>query len=382
MRTRALLLFLVGCSVDRSTPDAGGGVHPAGWGDRASPSFHATWLASSAFPLARCKECHGDDFSGGAVGVPCAQSGCHSQRPDACTTCHGSRDSPRPDLGAHWAHAAFCDTCHRVPTTTQVEQHASGDAGAIVQFSGLARADGGEPAWDPSARRCSGAYCHQSKPTPEWTDPTPIGCDGCHDAPPANHARWARLATTPSSCATCHPGPDDPRHVNGTIDVTVTSCTTCHGADDHANPPSSLDGSTDPTSRGVGAHDRHLNAALADRIGRPLLCDDCHDVPSAVRAPGHYDAPSAVVRFSFGGTYDAAGQTCNVWCHFNRAPGPTWTDASGAARACDACHDFPPRLTRAGAQHPSVAADANVCKECHVFQPSTHVNGVVDFVNP
>jgi hypothetical protein len=168
--------------------------------------------------------------------------------------------------------------------------------------------------------------------------------------------------------------------VNGVVDITISSCTTCHGGNGHANPPVALDGTTDPSSRGVGAHDRHLNPALPDRISAPRLCTDCHVVPSSVLDPGHIDQPATRVGFSAGGAYDASGQTCNVWCHFNRTPGPTWTDATGDARACGACHDFPPRITRAGTPHPSVAPDVAVCRECHVFQPATHVDGVVDFI--
>jgi predicted CxxxxCH...CXXCH cytochrome family protein len=215
-----------------------------------------------------------------------------------------------------------------------------------------------------------------------WTDLTKLACNGCHQAPPATHARWQRVASTPDSCATCHPQPTSATHVNGLKEITVTSCTACHGSNGHANPPVALDGSTDPMSRGVGAHDRHLNGALADRISKPLACGTCHVVPASVQEPGHYDKPQTTVRFTLGGSYDQTNQTCTVDCHFNKVPGPTWTDASGAARQCNACHGFPPVKTRAGTPHPSVIGDLAVCRTCHVFDPATHVNGVVDFVTP
>jgi predicted CxxxxCH...CXXCH cytochrome family protein len=376
-----LLVALSACSVDRSAPDAGG-VHPQGWADPTSVAFHGQWLKDNSFPLHTCQECHGQDFAGGSVGVTCAQGGiCHTQRPDTCTTCHGSQGTPRPATGAHWAHAPFCTTCHDVPTTARVELHASGDAGPIVQFSGLALADGGAPVWDPNAQRCSSAYCHFGQTTPPWTGTNSIACNACHEAPPANHAAWSRVASTTSSCTTCHPAPTSPTHVNGVVDVTVTSCTTCHGSDGHPNPPVSLDGSTDPTTPGVGAHDRHLDPAAPGRISEPLLCNDCHVVPSAVLSPGHLDQPTTV-RFPFGGSFDPGTVSCNVWCHFNRTPGPVWTNDTGSARACDACHSFPPVTTRTGAPHPSVPADVSVCEQCHVFTRETHVNGVVDFVTP
>lgn len=368
--------------MERQSPSPGG-VHPDGWADKNSPAFHAEWLKANGFPLPRCQACHGEDYEGGSVGVSCSQANCHSGPPIACTTCHGSRGTPRPETGAHWAHVAFCDTCHRVPTETteSVQEHARGDAGTIIHFGGLALEGGAQPAWDPGAQNCTNSYCH-GVASPAWTTGVQIACDGCHRAPPADHARWARVASDTASCATCHPSPDGGTHVDGRIEVTVSSCTACHGSNGHPNPPVSLAGSTDPTTRGVGAHQRHLDGTLSDRISTPLLCNDCHVEPSTVVQPGHLDTPQTQVRFPFGGTYDSTNATCNVGCHFNRSPGPTWTDSSGAARQCGACHDFPPRLTRAGTPHPSVSGELSVCLGCHVFGPSTHVNGVVDFKTP
>ena len=141
--------WLASCSVSRQQP-APAGAHPAGWAtvdadgvvQTGDPNFHGTWLRTNGFPLDRCQQCHGDDFSGGAVGVSCMQSGCHSapDGPIGCTTCHGSQGTPRPATGAHWAHQKFCDTCHQVPveTAADVQRHASGDASTIVRFGDLA----------------------------------------------------------------------------------------------------------------------------------------------------------------------------------------------------------------------------------------------------
>jgi len=384
-------MLVTSCSEQRSTAGVGG-EHPEGWGVPASPAFHAKWLASNSFPLTRCQQCHGDDYLGGAVGVSCVQSGCHSQPPITCTTCHGSRGTPRPDVGAHWAHEAYCSTCHAVPveTTASVQQHASQDASTLIHFGGIAlnaandwRLDAGAipaPAWDPGAQHCTNTYCHGAA-SPVWTTPQQIQCDGCHGEPPPNHAAWSRVATGVESCTACHPSHTEATHINGKVDVTVSSCTTCHGSNGHANPPVSLDGSTDPTTRGVGAHDRHLDPALPDRISRPLLCNDCHVVPASVTQAGHLDQPT-LVRFPFGGSFDSTAVSCNVWCHFNKTPGPVWTDNTGDARQCDSCHAFPPVLTRAGDPHPSVPGELAQCLRCHPFAPGTHVNGVVDFLAP
>jgi len=392
--------FAVGCAEVREEPDSGG-VHPPGWADPASASFHGAWLAANQFPLTTCQTCHGDDFQGGAVGVSCGQSGCHQAAdggagsPLDCTTCHGANGSARPDTGAHWAHVPFCSTCHTVPVETvdSVEAHASGDAGAVVQFGSFATKnpaptfdlDGGAPSFDPGTKQCSNTYCHGAA-SPAWTSSTQLDCSGCHAAPPADHERWSRLTSSTQTCATCHPNAltdtQHEKHVNGVIDVTVTDCTTCHGGNGHANPPVDLDGGTDRTSRGVGAHARHLDPSLSDRISNPLLCNDCHEVPANVTDPGHIDHPQTTVRFPFGGSYDATNATCTVWCHWDKTPGPTWTDDTGDARQCDSCHGFPPVVTRANTPHPSVAGNLATCEICHVYSDATHVNGVVDFVQP
>jgi predicted CxxxxCH...CXXCH cytochrome family protein len=371
----------IGCSTQRATPDAPNGEHPVGWADKTSPAFHGTFLAANKFPLSQCQQCHGEDFAGGATGVSCSQGGsCHAQGPPtACTTCHGTNGTPRPATGAHQAHIPYCDTCHQVPTSSEVEKHASADPSTLIHFAGLAVLGGKTPTWDRTAGRCSNTYCHGAV-SPQWTDPAQIQCNSCHGAPPDSHARWSRLTTTTSTCTTCHPGPDDPRHHNGVVDVLETvTCTTCHGGNGHPNPPVALDGSTDPTSRGVGAHARHLDALLPDRISRPLACDTCHQVPQTVTEPGHLDTPQTRVRFTFGGAYDTTSATCTVWCHFDKTPGPVWTNATGSARMCDSCHEFPPTKTRKGTPHPSVAGDVATCRLCHLFGPTTHVDGVVEF---
>jgi hypothetical protein len=68
-----------------------------------------------------------------------------------------------------------------------------------------------------------------------------------------------------------------------------------------------------------------------------------------------------------------------VGCHWDRSPGPAWDDTSGAPRACDACHGFPTVTTRDGGPHPPASPDLATCLGCHTFDPSTHVDGQVDF---
>jgi hypothetical protein len=226
---------------------------------------------------------------------------------------------------------------------------------------------------------CSGVYCHVNQ-TPTWqAPPAVIPCNDCHGTPPASHQAWSRVAT-PATCGTCHPLPPGPTHVDGIVELNASiACNTCHGSDPSGAPPVGLDGSTSPTSPQVGAHQAHLDEELPGRIGQVVACATCHPVPASVTTPGHLDHPlPATVNLPQGGTYDASAQSCTVWCHWNKTPGPVWTDASGDALACDACHGFPPILMRNGMPHTASQPVLSACLACHPFSPATHVDGIVE----
>jgi predicted CxxxxCH...CXXCH cytochrome family protein len=203
------------------------------------------------------------------------------------------------------------------------------------------------------------------------------------------------------------------------------SCNTCHGtfqaeASDTLSwaPPRAVNGDTTTTSRGVGAHQQHLDASAP---WQPVKCGECHTVPSNVFQSGHLDA-SASNKVMFNGmtativtangtfvphpSYDPATQKCsNTFCHGNwkalksSAPtinqqfyadsvivgnnySPQWTGGSSEA-ACGTCHDLPPKghalLTGnlAGAK----------CSSCHqgvvdannnILNTGLHMNGKID----
>ncbi|MFT3764018.1 MAG: CxxxxCH/CxxCH domain-containing protein [Minicystis sp.] len=392
----AAVIAAASCQEAREAP-AGGGVHQSGWADPQSDGFHARWLrgrrasnGDELAQLAECRQCHGEDYGGGPVGVSCNTSGCHTQKggPAFCGTCHGTSDGPMPQTGAHALHQAFCADCHQVPDHLEAKGHVDGKVDVI--FGGIAIAAGSKAIFDPATRRCDNVYCHAGS-SPTWQAPSgETPCSFCHEAPPASHERWKRVAT-PTSCATCHPSPSKPeiagQHIDAQIRIAASiPCWTCHGSAPTGAPAPALDGSTESTSPGVGAHARHLNEALADRIGRAVSCDRCHPIPDTVTSPGHLraadgspdtSAPATVV-LPDKGVYDPATRTCVVGCHWDRTPGPTWTDASGAARACDACHGFPPLTTRDGTPHTHAEPKLDACLPCHPFNPDTHVDGFVD----
>ncbi|MFO0547242.1 MAG: CxxxxCH/CxxCH domain-containing protein [Polyangiaceae bacterium] len=357
-----------GCRIDRDRTGGGDTFHPVGFAEEESPEFHGTYLVAHAYPLGECRECHGDDYAGGSVGVSCNGANCHKQSPEACDTCHDAK----PTDGAHTPHADFgCATCHELPKNARSPMHPNGSV--TFHFSGLAVANDHHPAFDRDAKTCADVYCHGGNSI-DWNTEGPLGCDACHDDPPPGHARFANAQ---SDCARCHGG--ESVHVNGKFNLDEMTCSSCHGSGPTGAPPPGLN--LDPESPGVGAHARHLDPTLPDRMGRVARCDDCHVIPKTMDDPGHIDttAPSDVT-LKVGSVYDPANQTCVVACHWDRTdPSPMWGDDSGAARECDACHGFPPVTTREGAAHPPVVGGLDQCVLCHRFDATTHVNGTVDF---
>lgn len=353
-----------GCRIERDRDD-GDTLHPPGFADPSSAEFHGVYLAARGYPLEDCRACHGDDYHGGTVQSSCATAGCHEEGVESCGTCH----EVSPTTGAHAAHALDCSECHEVPLDARSPSHPSG--AVELSFGDLASAFQHEPRFDPTKRTCSDLYCHGGAEI-SWDDPGPLACSSCHGAPPESHARFA---SGEDDCEACHAGG---AHVDARLDVAALACNACHGKGPLGAPPAGL--LLDPAGPGVGAHARHLDPSLPNRIGAVAACRDCHVVPKTIGAAGHLDgAAPADVGLAGGGSYDPAQRSCTSACHFDVDPGPVWTDTSGAARACDACHGMPPEKTRTGTTHPPVPGGAAACGSCHPFDPSTHVDGVVDF---
>jgi predicted CxxxxCH...CXXCH cytochrome family protein len=363
-------------------------VHPPGIADPTSPDFHVALLRATNWGFARCADCHGADFSGGASGKSCL--GCHPQGPTACATCHGDG----PTSNAHGAHASAsveCSQCHVVPQRWDDDGHILRGGVAIVDppavaFGALAAttldpADrAGPPAFDATTSTCTNVYCHGAalhaaggtRTAPRWDDAAPPGgCTTCHASPPPtpSHAR--------SDCATCHP-PSAP-HVNGVVNVgRDDSCSGCHGGASSPAPPVDLSGNVATTAIGVGAHQAHLQAT--SRISAPIACSACHAVPAAIDSPGHIDSPTTRVDPSLG--WDRAARTCaTAWCH--GAGQPVWT--SQGQVFCGSCHGIPPN----DAAHAPTMTLAS-CASCHpgtvdafgnilvANGTSEHVDGVVE----
>lgn len=427
-----VLVVASGCGEARPVgfpPATATGVHPVGWANPASPSFHGAALEASGWNFAYCQKCHGDDFSGGKANVSC--KGCHTEPggPVGCTTCHAQP----PPTGAHLTHVAGgalgktldCGECHVKPKRYGDVGHLFDADGTVIRgparvvFGALASTAlptrTGPPAFDHDSGECANVYCHGGAfadthariVRPRWSDvgAGEAACGTCHGLPPSSHA--------PSStqCSNCHAGVvaadgtivDSARHISGAAVLGDGSggCSACHGSSANAAPPRDLAGHTDRSFVSVGAHQAHLGAS---RLRGPLQCQECHAVPATVDEPGHIDhALPARVAFARLGAIDGAQPSWNhaqatcsgVYCHGGGArlssdatPSlhrtPLWTGSSAEA-ACGTCHGLPP-----ADGHHSPALPLSACAGCHrgtvdpsgaiivVAGSSLHINGVVD----
>jgi predicted CxxxxCH...CXXCH cytochrome family protein len=240
---------------------------------------------------------------------------------------------------------------------------------------------GPEASYDRATGRCS-VSCHHlggARDQPAWGESEKMTCGSCHASPPPGHF--------PGACTTCHaeanadgtalvPGP---LHMNGRVDLGSGSgtCGACHGKGDDPWP-------------GSAAHASHRDPTLA----APTACTTCHAVPAAVISPGHLNG---TVEITLSGPALARGSgaawngtTCtSVACHGSALVDPprvvpAWTDASGAARQCGACHGVPPTQHTA-----STSCDRSTCHGDEVDRSigvlaispagkALHVNGVID----
>lgn len=305
----------------------------------------------------------------------------------ACGTCHGAgRTLP----GAHAAHVEpsasratglACSSCHPVPGAGVIGGF-HGNGGVEVVFDPVTVTP--EASYDRASGACA-VSCHDqggARPRPIWSDTTAMRCGDCHGAPPKTHF--------PGPCTSCHREANatgtslaaGPLHMNGRVDLGNGNgtCGACHGSGGDPWPS-------------TAAHLAHKTPTLTG----PVDCSNCHTVPAMDMSPGHLDG---IVQIAFAGravdrgarpTWN--GQSCNsVACHgalLNEAPAvvPGWTNTSGNAKACGACHGVPPT------QHtPSTSCGRSNCHGAEVARAagtgvpqitasgrSTHINGIIDF---
>jgi len=370
--------------------------------------------------------CEGDETTDpAATGTPTATT---TERD--CYSCHGdesnSTNAPPPASfteeelpethhrhleGASWHAWVYCDDCHVVPSDIRDDGHNDG-LPADLTFGGLATADGATPAYDYETQTCSGVYCHgatmfeggtHTEATWANLDGTQVECGSCHGMPPG------RPHPDGDACADCHQQVVDDNneiiapilHIDGVVTADDLECNSCHGGGDDPSlpmnqaPPADTYGNTATTAPGVGAHQQHL----ADSDWRaPVTCEQCHVVPVEMMDDGHLGSePPADLAWGALATadgavpdYNATTQTCTgSYCHgATLGPGgsntnPGWTTVDGSQDACGTCHGIAPD----NPTHPYVT-DPGDCGTCHPYtglvpdDPTTHIDGVVDIVEP
>ncbi len=354
----------------------------------------------------------------------CSNVYCHSGSTvswtDADLTC-GSCHAIPPASGAHATHVSTenydCEVCHTgysaISETTSESDH-------INQLADVAIATAYLGSYDSANESCNNVYCH-SDVTVNW-DGSALGCGDCHALPPASGAHTTHSTDLALDCSYCHAGytstsTSGSDHINLLTDVTIYAtgggtydsnsgtcadvrchgsqsvgwtdsptftCTSCH-ADTSSSTFYDLDGETNVTSAGVGAHTMHLSE---NDFHVALECSDCHTYPATSIASGHFD-PDLIAEINFdvlatdSGTvtpvWDSGTGTCvSVYCHGNFAflksesannyayddtvitgNNPTLAWATGTNTVCGDCHAYPPT------GHKDYTAMSIGCSNCH-----------------
>ncbi len=197
------------------------------------------------------------------------------------------------------------------------------------------------------------------------------------------------LVVTIAGLSSLVPGCAD-RRANDTTPST-RACTACHGSPNNpgsdlvkAAPPIDLDGNTDPSYPGVGAHQFHLQPS---KTHAAVACDECHVVPKTTGAVGHADSKRPA-ELTFGAlaktgdrepSYNPATRACtDSYCH--KDSDARWNKPRSSDDACGSCHGLPP---------PPPHVQVQECYRCHgdvidenrnFIAPEKHVNGVVDVI--
>ncbi len=401
-------LASVSCSEDRAVePVTHLSVHPTGIAVVGSPDFHGKALRARRWsqmldkndPEA-CGRCHDGTLSRPdkvtfAAPNATACTTCHAEPKGilACSTCHA--ETLR--AGAHAAHVTpsashavgiACSTCH--PTVAADDANVIGGlhGNGAVEIAFDPAVVPNEASFDPRTGACAVA-CHDRKgkrPLLAWSDKGPLGCNDCHASPPPAHFA--------GPCTSCHREANadgtaltksSPQglHFNGRVDLGDGSgkCGACHGDGDSAWPK-------------TGGHTAHAT----QQLGADVACGSCHAVPSSIFAPGHLDGQVTV---AFSGAARARGSrpawngtSCSdTACHGGKldvVATPVWTDTSGAAKACGACHGIPPTeqhtsstsCDRSSCHGAVVTRGANGVPMIDPTRRALHINGVIDLAVP
>ena len=433
-----------GTSANHILPD---GTSVAGWTIPAGGSLHAITATNeyvSNGVLVSCTGCHGGDLSGGISKTSCfdpsTATGCHHGTitpwfdfTPGATQQHGVSAKKAPGDGSFFAcqicHGndfsgggvgVACEDCHGVPaphpfpwriaTGSAFDHRTTNTANAPVCFGCHADSPAGNannphrppsPAAAGTPPGCfNGTMCHNQAGAPHpvgatWvtTPPaaqphgndakaTPVAggttgfayCQDCHGTGTTFPANF-QGGTSGISCYTCHGvnAPHAPKpwraSAGSTYDHTITNganapvCQQCHFPGSPNNPPGHP-----PTPAPAGTAPGCFNSTLchaADVVAHPVpFIDSSHFTVTAATFPAScsacHDVATPTVK---------SGPVCRT-CHV--------ADSPLTAANCTSCHAGPPNgLAPAGAAYPNIAGAHSVhlglnsagspisCDTCH-----------------
>lgn len=358
-------------------------------------------------------------YTGGSNEVLCGS--CHGVPPEGhiasditeCANCHGDVVDGLGNIIDGKKHmdgeTNFLSATHGAGAMEPTSPQFHGQLAATTGIAGCAVCHGADLEGKPLVPGC--VSCHESVTVHKAGINNPsndafhgkfinangwelANCESCHGS------EYQGSAYSPS-CATsgCHTQPAGPK-----------ACNTCHGDFDNPNllaPPQDLEGNTEYTALGVGAHQKHLFGV--ETAGSNLTCSNCHRFPSSYGAPEHIDADGRAEVMLAGELvdlspttplYDTGTGTCmNTYCHGNfvfkksesqyefvytaeemvgNNPMVSWTGGPKAG-TCGTCHDLPPK----GHQEFKVTE----CYNCHgsvidefvrIIDPDKHIDGKVN----
>jgi predicted CxxxxCH...CXXCH cytochrome family protein len=311
-------------------------------------------------PKAAPPDAVGERFTGAPMP---ARTGAHQQHLSGTTAAGAAYSLPFP-----------CGTCHAIPADLA---HVGGSTARAT----VALSSGGHPTlpvtlgtYDPGTGTCT-AYCHGDGKT-AGTSPvfssTGLACDGCHGVAPASAHPYTGNDLT--RCVQCHPQTMSAdgtllvaggKHVDGVVQG--PRCDSCHAFPPATGAHVAHFGLVGPSTSGYG-DTRALQEMFPGETPTTAPgvyafgCGSCHPLDFANHRDGTADvslydaaAPAGSLKSlaSPSAAYDGTARTCSgVYCHssgqetpVHRAT-PSWT--SGAALACDGCHDNPPRYASGG----------------------------------
>ncbi len=336
VRNQALALILLASLWACSTPNEPSEetfepeIHPQGWIEETSPSFHGDFLAAQNYDVSLCRQCHGNQFDGGLVGISCRK--CHDPfpHPEGWEEAEGENSHPHY-LKTHNYPLSMCRECH-------------GENYDLVKV-------------DNSCRTC-----HTNADGPE-------ACNTCHGnftGDPADLKNVAPPAglddeTDPIQAAVGQ----HQEHLEYFADAAAT-CNECHVVPTRVSDPTHIDGDGEPEIIFNGP--LSLTSSAGDSIQPSPFFDEETLTCRNVYCHGNWALNKST--------------SAQAWIYVedqirgNNAS-PVWNDKETGE--CGTCHDLPPKghtpvtLQQCGGCHVGV-----VDAEGNIIDKSLHVNGKIN----